>query len=303
MAKEQRQQVIPEEIRSLLAQRHTYQEWLRRLDDVGSEFRPEVTGRVRDDYRDRLGHVESDLAGHRAVLESSLVERRESLDILLTQHDQRTAELEECELRHRVGEYDDGEWGRRRDEHQGVLDGLEGSLGQERQAVSELESVLSELSGESTARPAGAAAAAVVRPQAGRGRGQALPEPSDEPGLEPSEPEDAPPDEPLAPDEGQDEQVLGVAVATGDPEPGRRLYADQEVEPSPAASSVGEGAAPKSGGGSEVVEVVEEADFMDELEFLESLSLDDAESFDAVSAMLDEEGASEDEDEGSVADR
>ncbi|MCL7972805.1 MAG: hypothetical protein M8866_12070, partial [marine benthic group bacterium] len=30
-------------------------------------------------------------------------------------------------------------------------------------------------------------------------------------------------------------------------------------------------------------------EFMDELEFLESLSLDDADSFDAVSAMLDED--------------
>jgi len=49
------------------------------------------------------------------------------------------------------------------------------------------------------------------------------------------------------------------------------------------------------------VEVVEEAveepdvveaepdEFMDELEFLESLSLDDADNFDAVSAMLDED--------------
>ena len=34
-------------------------------------------------------------------------------------------------------------------------------------------------------------------------------------------------------------------------------------------------------------------EFMDELEFLESLSLDDADSFDAVSAMLDEDEDSE----------
>ncbi|NNK47605.1 MAG: hypothetical protein HKP01_01890, partial [Gemmatimonadetes bacterium] len=45
----------------------------------------------------------------------------------------------------------------------------------------------------------------------------------------------------------------------------------------------------------DVVEPAPEAaasdEFMDELEFLESLSLDDAENFDAVSAMLDEEDA------------
>jgi hypothetical protein len=37
----------------------------------------------------------------------------------------------------------------------------------------------------------------------------------------------------------------------------------------------------------------EPEEFMDELEFLESLSLDDADSFDAVSAMLDEDKDSE----------
>ena len=42
----------------------------------------------------------------------------------------------------------------------------------------------------------------------------------------------------------------------------------------------------------------EAAEFMDELEFLESLSLDDTDSFDAVSAMLDEE-----EEDGSESDR
>ena len=40
-----------------------------------------------------------------------------------------------------------------------------------------------------------------------------------------------------------------------------------------------------------------ENDFLDELEFLESLSLDDPESFDAVSRMLEEESGDADDDE------
>jgi hypothetical protein len=47
----------------------------------------------------------------------------------------------------------------------------------------------------------------------------------------------------------------------------------------------GEEAAGESGGGEPGG-----GEFLDELEFLESLSLDDPESFDAVSKMLEEEG-------------
>ena len=52
----------------------------------------------------------------------------------------------------------------------------------------------------------------------------------------------------------------------------------------------------------EVEPVLDEADsgdFMDELEFLESLSLDDADNFDAVSAMLDEDEGESGADAGS----
>jgi hypothetical protein len=56
-------------------------------------------------------------------------------------------------------------------------------------------------------------------------------------------------------------------------------------------------AMPAAGAAAEVEEAPPaEDDFLDELEFLESLSLDDPESFDAVSRMLEEEGGEPDGD-------
>jgi hypothetical protein len=49
-------------------------------------------------------------------------------------------------------------------------------------------------------------------------------------------------------------------------------------------------AASESGGAEESAGESGGDEFLDELEFLESLSLDDPESFDAVSKMLEEEG-------------
>ena len=117
--------VIPEAIRELLEQRGTYQGWLTRLDELGNEFRPEVAEKVRGDYASRLATVETELAGHRTELETALSDRTVSVEKVAGEHDARSAELEETQLRHVVGEFDDEEWGRRRAEHQVGIDELE----------------------------------------------------------------------------------------------------------------------------------------------------------------------------------
>lgn len=303
MAKEAIPQVIPEEIRNLLAQRQTYQGWLTRLEGLSGEFRPEVTGRVRSDYQDRLGHVESELAGHRAVLESSLLERRANLEVLLERHDERTAELEECELRHKVGEYDEREWERRRGEHQSVLDELQGGLGREREAVGELERVLSELSDAPVSRSAGATSSpAAPREAAEASERSASPVPDAEEAEAAAEPIASEAHAPAGPYVPDRDAEVAEAQSTFGP----KLYVSGEETERSTAPARRESGKKDSGDGSAVVEVVEDADFMDELEFLESISLDDAETFDAVSAMLDEEGSpegsSEADDEGRVSD-
>jgi hypothetical protein len=293
-----REQVIPTEIRTLLDQRLTYQEWLVRLDTLGGEYRPEVAAKVRGDYQDRLHGVEGELSGHRTVLESSLAERRESLGGILQQHDARTAELEESELRHKVGEYNDSEWEGRRGEHQAVLDELDGELTRERAAVEELERVLSELSGAAGAGvlPAEEAVAVATVDEAFleiephlEADEEAAPEPAAEALATAAveEPEAQVKAEPELYDETEVEEELAEVAEeleeeVAEPEPHGEVEVEGGVLPEDEIVAIEETAA--------AVEVVEdEREFMDELEFLESLSLEDPESFDAVSAMLEDE--------------
>jgi len=304
--------VIPEAIRELLEQRGTYQGWLTRLDELGDEFRPEVAEKVRGDYAGRLATVETVLEGHRTELETALADRTVAVEKVAGEHDARSAELEETQLRHVVGEFDDEEWERRRAEHQVGIDELEAELTTQHSAVEALQTVLSELTG----------AAAVVAV-------------SEEVDLEPPVPAEllATDDEVPAPGVDASEETVAQVesadeaaawmnqpfdraaaadrdVAIGelvDPEIVERDFAHAEfveVEVVDAEltdaveTEASEMEAVEETGDEEAAEEteVEAADleaepdeFMDELEFLESLSLDDADNFDAVSAMLDED--------------
>ncbi len=278
--------VIPDAIRTLLERRAQYMEWLAKLDDLGGKYRPEVAKRVRADYRDRLTGVEDELHGHREELETSLSQRQGQLAGFEQRHNVCAAELEEAELRHQVGEFDEGEWENRKQAHEQEIAEVTSALNVEREAVAELGAVLLQVTA-----PSEAAATRRVEPGAW------------------SEPGDVPSRRPVAetfPASGR--ELVGEAVL------------DELVEEKPptdaleAADEVlGDlGAVIEETADPEVVEevleaVVEEAtepeeliteekgsgdgdEFLDELEFLESLSLDDPESFDAVSRMLEEEG-------------
>ena len=289
--------VIPEAIRELLEQRGTYQGWLTRLDELGDEFRPEVAEKVRGDYAGRLATVETALEGHRTELETALADRTAAVEKVAGEHDARSAELEETQLRHVVGEFDDNEWERRRAEHQVGIDELEAELTTQRSAVESLQTVLNELTG----------AAAVVAA-------------SEQVDLEPpvpaeltlvedewSEAEEAVEQAAESTDEAEDtawmtqpfEEVVEEAVeADPEAEAGAPVEVESKADEDDE-SEVDEVVELKVEALEAEVEEVAEAEpvlveaepdeFMDELEFLESLSLDDADNFDAVSAMLDED--------------
>ena len=310
--------VIPEAIRELLEQRGTYQGWLTRLDELGNEFRPEVAEKVRGDYASRLATVETELAGHRTELETALSDRTVAVEKVAGEHDARSAELEETQLRHVVGEFDDEEWERRRAEHQVGIDELEAELTTQRSAVESLQTVLNELTG--------AAAFVAVSEEAELeppvpdeldATAEDLPEPAEEAESEAAEAELADEAEPWM------TQPLDEAVSAADdvatvelvePEVVERDFADaeyveaevvddevpdmEESEPEAEATDeesveAEEAAAVEAAEGESkpepTVDDAEPEEFLDELEFLESLSLDDADNFDAVSAMLDED--------------
>lgn len=287
--------VIPDAIRDLLEKRATFLEWLTRLDDLGGEFRPEVAHKVRADYAGRLSAVEGELEGHRAELETALADRTARVDEVAAEHDARSAELEETQLRHAVGEFDDEEWERRRTEHQSQIDGLEQRLNDQRTAVESLQKVLAELAGSASAGKVAAAASQV----------EAEPPIPEEISVEP---------EWDAPDAVEAELEEAEATDAVEAE-ALEIEEDEESWSTPPSDEIVEVVVEEE---AEAVIVVEEqtevaqpeiteevaaepAEFMDELEFLESLSLDDTESFDAVSAMLDEEEG--DSDSGEEDDR
>ncbi len=309
--------VIPEAIQALLEKRGTFQDWLSRLDQLGSDFRPEVAEKVRLDYESRLTAAEGELEGHRTELESALAERAEAVDQIASRHDSRAAELEETQLRHVVGEFDDAEWDKRRGEQQALIDELEVDLTAQRSAVESLQTVLGELTGAAAAAATTSVEAEPPIPEELVAAEDEWPEP--EPAVEVEEPEPEAADEPdawmtqplddvaedVATAELVEADVVELELADAgfvdaevvDAEVVEAEVVDEAVDDEvESAEEEAEAEEPEPG---TAEAAADPGEFMDELEFLESLSLDDAENFDAVSAMLDEEEGDSGADEGS----
>ena len=307
--------VIPEAIQALLEKRTTFQDWLSRLDELGSDFRPEVAEKVRSDYEGRLTGVEGELEGHRTELESALAERSETADRIAGRYDAHCAELEETELRHAVGEFDEEEWERRRSEHQGEIDNLEADLTEQRSAVESLQTVLGELTGEAAVAaveaPVDLDPVVVEDPAAGEDLAAAVDEaPEAVEVVEVVEAEEKPawmtqPFEDGEPGMEQEEAVEDTARAElVEADIVETEYADAEFVEArvvDADTELAEEAdvAEEESESEPILDEAEPGEFTDELEFLESLSLDDADNFDAVSALLDEEGGDSGADEDS----
>lgn len=275
--------VIPEDIQTLLERRATYQEWLTKLVDISGDFRAEVAHRVSDDYGNRLRDVETELATHRSVLEGSLADRRTAAEELTRDHDALSAELEETELRHLVGEYGSDEYAERKEQHAGVLSELEASRDRETEAVNELETVLAEIAGAAEVSDLAAEIVEVMDVME-------VVEASDQPEG---------PDVDVAVESEVDEVSWGEPREENVSEAVDQSTADAATEVT--ADDEGDETAPVPVQQTAAETPAEDADdFLDELEFLESLSIDDPVEFDSVSRLLNEEEARSGEEETSV---
>ena len=242
--------VIPKEIVRLLDRRATLGGWLAKLNELRETVRPEVYEKVRGDYEERLRAQETELAAHRSDMEAALAERRARVLQLEADRDERAAELEEAELRFAVGEFKEGEYQKRKEQHDRTLAQLDAELEADRAALAKLDEVvgvLSRLGEETRGAETGPAAPGALPPVA-------------EPPVD---------QEPEAVESAETEAVK---------EPPESAPAAVEPVESPAV---------------EPVAVADDADFLDDLEFLESLSLDDAAGFDTMSTLLDEEAERE----------
>jgi hypothetical protein len=98
-------------VERLLEERGQYESWLARLSDPGAAAVPaHVVERVETDYRNRLDNVIRQLSRYEGELEISLSETEVRRDDLVTQRAARAETLAEAELRHQVGEYDEGKF-------------------------------------------------------------------------------------------------------------------------------------------------------------------------------------------------
>jgi hypothetical protein len=305
--------LVPAEVLELLDERGKVQSWVEKLSDLESEASPAVYDKVLTDYRERLAGLSERLTSHRGAVQTTLDEVRERLARLAQERAERVAALEEAKLRFTVGEYADKEWERHRETDGQAVAELEESLGVENEARQELERILSELpdaSGRVSQPPAWmpALGAAEIPPRS--------PEEDEDEDLDTSVAAAATPaaayvveprDEDVVGADGEEEGIELPEIA---PEPAVEPTIDTdelaahsaetaEADPAerggPTAGLVGTTEGEARVGGS----TPEDTSHLDELAFLESLTLDDTERFDAVSAMLEEgeEKGKDDEEE------
>ncbi len=129
----------------LLQDRAQFVSWLTRLNSSSdSPAVPEaVRGRVRADYERRLTAVVEELRGHTSTLEGQVEGLSARRDELVVREREQQEQLSEAEIRHLVGEYDEGRWGGIRAELMKVILSVREELGNTTQEIDRLTDVLS----------------------------------------------------------------------------------------------------------------------------------------------------------------
>lgn len=95
----------------LLEERRQYEAWLARITAAADSAPEHVRTRVRADYVARLQAVTEELKAHADVARQLIAQRKESFLELQKKEKAAAERLAETELRHAVGEYDEGQWG------------------------------------------------------------------------------------------------------------------------------------------------------------------------------------------------
>lgn len=98
----------------LLARRAQLQDWLARLNEVGTNIPGQVARRVREDYEQRLAAVVAELSAHSEALGADRERLEDKLLAAAERHDGAVDALEEARLRHLIGELSIDDWENRR---------------------------------------------------------------------------------------------------------------------------------------------------------------------------------------------
>jgi hypothetical protein len=97
-------------IQRLLEERRQYEAWLARINAAGDATPEHVRTRVRADYEARLQAVTEELKAHAEAARQLIAQRKEAYADLQRKEKGAAERLAETELRHAVGEYDEGQW-------------------------------------------------------------------------------------------------------------------------------------------------------------------------------------------------
>jgi hypothetical protein len=97
-------------IQRLLEERRQYEAWLARIKTTPDSAPEHVRTRVRADYEARLKAVTEELKAHADAARQLIAQRKETLLELQKKEKGAAERLAETELRHEVGEYDEGQW-------------------------------------------------------------------------------------------------------------------------------------------------------------------------------------------------
>jgi hypothetical protein len=97
-------------IQRLLEERRQYEAWLARITATADSAPEHVRTRVRADYEARLKAVTEELKAHADAARQLIAQRKENLIELQKKEKAAAERLAETELRHEVGEYDEGQW-------------------------------------------------------------------------------------------------------------------------------------------------------------------------------------------------
>lgn len=97
-------------IQRLLEERRQYEAWLARITATADSAPEHVRTRVRADYEARLKAVTEELKAHAEAARQLIAQRKETLIELQKKEKAAAERLAETELRHEVGEYDEGQW-------------------------------------------------------------------------------------------------------------------------------------------------------------------------------------------------
>jgi hypothetical protein len=97
-------------IQRLLEERRQYEAWLARITASPDSAPEHVRTRVRADYEARLKAVTEELKAHADAARQLIAQRKENMLELQKKERAAAERLSETELRHEVGEYDEGQW-------------------------------------------------------------------------------------------------------------------------------------------------------------------------------------------------